>query len=654
MCNHDHFKKISKFGDFILENKAAKLLLEGNLMASEKFLKKLNSIRGNPIADILHQSFYNKEFIDKDLAQNWVDVSDKDDAVTFMSDRGAKRVDPMLGTGLFTTKGRNEIKVGRLARAILTELGKKVVDKDIEVFVNTYKAALEDVSKKFILVNGPIIKKYYLEDSYASQKGTLGDSCMKDESSQSYFKIYTKNPENCQLLVYLDENDKVLGRALVWKLHTKEMYTMDQKPTECPAEYFMDRVYTANDSDVIKFTNHAKEKGWLYKWKMVADDKDGIVFKYNDKLIFGCISVELNKCLFRKYPFVDSLNFCDGDSLISNVGFPKNEGDEDDEPFVMQNTDGSSEQCSGCDGSGYDDNDGGTDCRKCDGDGTVPCGECRGRGREICKKCDGRGDIICKKCDGDGEYNCRVCDGDGDIKCKTCGGDGHKDCVVCNGRGDMGDCKKCDGICDIMCPTCKGEDTICKICSGEGKITKAWGRGHRTVVCPGCGGEGKGRNGDSKKTGCKCTDCGITHQWKMPSTWENTGRIVCPDCGGKGNITCKACEDKEGSGSPGEIECEDCGGDGLSNCTNRNCDNGTIRCEECDGDRSVGDCKECDGNGTIGKCKNPKCQLGNVKCSVCDGSGERPKNAKKALCPDCAGLLDVFKEELASGDFKVK
>ena len=49
MCkntNHTH-ESILKFDNFLLESKIAKLLLEGNLMASDKFLTRLSGINNN-------------------------------------------------------------------------------------------------------------------------------------------------------------------------------------------------------------------------------------------------------------------------------------------------------------------------------------------------------------------------------------------------------------------------------------------------------------------------------------------------------------------------------------------------------------------------------------------------------------------------------
>ena len=92
--------------------------------------------------------------------------------------------------------------------------------------------------------------------NYYSSHGALGGSCMADEEKDT-FKIYYKNDKKVQLLIYVDNNDKIHGRALLWKLNT----------SPCDAKYFMDRVYTNADSDVIKFKNFAEEKGFLYKQK---------------------------------------------------------------------------------------------------------------------------------------------------------------------------------------------------------------------------------------------------------------------------------------------------------------------------------------------------------------------------------------------------
>ena len=103
--------RLYKFHNFLLENKISELLLEGNLIASDKFLSRLQNINNN-IAQTLYKSFKDKVYIDRDLAQNYIDITDKEDAVSFISDRNASR----MGTdGIYSARGRNEVKIGRLS-----------------------------------------------------------------------------------------------------------------------------------------------------------------------------------------------------------------------------------------------------------------------------------------------------------------------------------------------------------------------------------------------------------------------------------------------------------------------------------------------------------------------------------------------------------
>ena len=78
---------------------------------------------------------------------------------------------------------------------------------------------------------------------------------------RTIFNIYIKNPDVCRLVI-LREDDKILGRALVWKLVSIRSGVGEKFEG---VEYFMDRQYTIKDSDVNKFRNFAKEQGWIYK-----------------------------------------------------------------------------------------------------------------------------------------------------------------------------------------------------------------------------------------------------------------------------------------------------------------------------------------------------------------------------------------------------
>ena len=647
MCkntNHNHVS-ITKFGDFITESQVAQLLLEGNLMASETFLSKLSTISDNKIAYFLLKAFSNKTNIDKDLPQNWIDVTSKEDTISFMADRTATKLDNDSGQ-IFASTSRSEVKVGRFARSIMSELGETITDKEVETFVNAYKASKVDTSKKFELVSGLDIKKYYHHVNYAAMSSTLGGSCMRYDNCQKFFKIYTKNPEVCQLLVYLNKDNKVLGRALVWKLDKKDLYDKNQNPIECKAEYFMDRVYSINDSDITKFINYAKKNGWLYKAKMNSDETLGMIFKYGDETIFGRIVVKLKRAIFSKYPYVDTLTFCDSEENISNVGFIVDVDSDEDEGIILSDTGGDHDICSSCRGTGLDQSKG-DHCRGCNGRCKVGCPDCHGGGKEFCPKCNGNGEIQCLKCSGNGRNICEDCTGRGYLPCGSCEGNGTNDCVKCTGTGSLGNCKKCNGSRTEVCPDCKGEEILCNICMGKGEYSRKWGNGMRTVKCKGCGGVGKGKTGKIGKDtqSCQCKRCAIfTYLRDGTRGWINRGTMDCKECHGTGIDICPDCT------GYGRIRCKECEGRGRKNC--KKCSShGSIICDGCKGHGNTGQCDQCKGEGTIGKC--PKCE-GNrtINCPDCDGTGKRPEGADKS-CPSCSGLLNKLKNNLKKGSYKL-
>jgi len=309
---------VNDFEKFILEKKVVSLILENDLMASFNFLKRLEKIRDkSKVANILSQLFADEYYIAKDLPQNWIDVTSDPEMVSFLSDQRAKRT-PMQWdedeSKYYEAPGRGTVGVGRFARLLLSHPDviedlessnleiPELSPKDYEDFVNLYKAEFVVVSNKFELISGDAISKYYwILDYSQGDKGQLGSSCMRYTECQKYFGIYQKNPEVCQLLAYLDQDNKVLGRALVWKL--------DKKVDACPAEYFMDRIYCANDSDIIKFRNYAKEQGWVMKNKNTSDSLESLFFNYNDQVYLSHINVQLGKWRFSNFPFVDTLSF---------------------------------------------------------------------------------------------------------------------------------------------------------------------------------------------------------------------------------------------------------------------------------------------------------------------------------------------------------
>lgn len=335
----------TRYNSFLLEKYTMNLvlLLEGMIHSSSSFLMKIKSMINEPgnvgkIASAIYIMVDDDACFDDDkIKQNYFDTTDNEDKVSFLMnnkvpDNWDEEEDPSLP---YTMKGRNEVKIGKLVTYLMKLFNIDVKSKDIEDFVNVYKSKSESSELVFKLVSGKDIAKYYKGDNtygFEERLGSLGSSCMVDVQKER-FKIYTNNPEKVSMLIYVNSDDKILGRALVWKL--------DKSP--CDAKYFMDRVYTTKDSDTYKFINYAKSQDWMYKLRQSYGDEESVSFIYKGKEVYGEISVDLDGS-FRKYPFIDTLAFLNKEkNSLSNLPSKK--------CFLLNDQDdGNRERCYDCHG----------------------------------------------------------------------------------------------------------------------------------------------------------------------------------------------------------------------------------------------------------------------------------------------------------------
>jgi hypothetical protein len=239
-------------------------------------------------------------------------------------------VDHLFNEYDLKSKSRNDVKLGRLVNALLPG---KYTSKDIEEFTNKFKASLSKQGEYFEEVYGEDINHWYNADNYKDMSGTLGNSCMARKSG--LFKIYTENPDVCKMLI-LVEDDELIGRALVWKLSSIKIYGKD--PVQ--DSWFMDRQYTCKDSDVEKFKNYAKEKGWIYK-------------SYNNHHSYGTVTIEgeeknatlevqVKATNYGRYPYMDTFKRFD-----PNEGILYNDDDEDESyegQYILNDTGGGYEE----------------------------------------------------------------------------------------------------------------------------------------------------------------------------------------------------------------------------------------------------------------------------------------------------------------------
>lgn len=223
-------------------------------------------------------------------------------------------------------KSRNDVKLGRLINALLPG---KYTPKDIEEFTNKFKAALSKQGEYFDEVLGEDINYWYNADNYKEMSGTLGNSCMARKSG--LFKIYTENQDVCKLLI-LVEDDKLIGRALVWKLSSIKIYGKD--PVQ--DSWFMDRQYTIKESDVEKFRNYAKEKGWIYKTNNNHHSFSNVTIDDEEKN--AALTVKVYAKNYKRYPYMDTFKRFDPEE-----GVLYNDDDEDESnqgQYILNDTGG--------------------------------------------------------------------------------------------------------------------------------------------------------------------------------------------------------------------------------------------------------------------------------------------------------------------------
>ena len=221
-------------------------------------------------------------------------------------------------------KYRASSRVGRFINRVLP--GKS--EKEIEDFVNIVKLKRTQRFDNFKIVKGDDLLKYYSEHNYSTEKGksnNLFNSCMRYDRCQDYLQFYIDNNVEMVVLMSDEEKDKILGRALLWKLDKPE------------GRMFMDRIYYINDYDVENFKEYAKSNKWLYKRSQNRE---------SNELICDSITGECNRMTLvvenikrsKYFAYLDTLSFyfSEEKTLTNNDGYI----DSDERPYYLQSIDG--------------------------------------------------------------------------------------------------------------------------------------------------------------------------------------------------------------------------------------------------------------------------------------------------------------------------
>lgn len=157
--------------------------------------------------------------------------------------------------GYIIINGNQKVKLGKFIVKISDELKINTNDKKeatfIENYVDQYKSWYKTISSlKFKMLKGEQILKGYDYSSQANNHGMLRGSCMNDKFH--LLDLYVDNEEKVELLVLVDEEDKIYGRAFIWNI--------DNQPF-----IFMDRVYGVDNYVTHIFNDYARSVKMAYR-----------------------------------------------------------------------------------------------------------------------------------------------------------------------------------------------------------------------------------------------------------------------------------------------------------------------------------------------------------------------------------------------------
>jgi hypothetical protein len=291
-----------------LKNYFDYLITESVLMVSDSVVNILSKINSK-ISTELFNIINNQQ--DIDTLHNILDVGEKNDELLFIPDNRAQK---LLDDGEKPfAKTKQAMGVGRLVRSILTKNKISFTDKELEEFVTEFKAQHDIINGKsdnIKIVSGDDIKYWYDENNYKSEglEGTeLGNSCMRYSKCQKYFDIYTKNPNQCRMVIYL-EGDKLIGRSLLWKITNLDIY-------------YMDRIYVINNSDkkvmMDWVLNNIKDRKIAFYQKPSSFDHSNMDQNSYSKDMEITLD---NSGEFTFYPYMDTFDQYDYEKLTTRHG----------------------------------------------------------------------------------------------------------------------------------------------------------------------------------------------------------------------------------------------------------------------------------------------------------------------------------------------
>jgi hypothetical protein len=287
-----------------------------NIQISEKLKDVLLQFADNSsIAKTLLQNEFQSDLL-KSSDINYLCVSSND--LTKISYLTEDRLQKISQDEIWTSPKRYHQKPG----ALISKIFKNFTAKEVEKFSNLFRAFSDKKPFEFKIVSGREIKKYYHEDTYQSINGSLGNSCMRYGKCSKFFNMYEDN--GLEMLVMLDDNGYLLGRALLWKSEDKKI---------------MDRIYTINDEDYLfYFTFWADTNDYFYKKRQNWSNTLQFIKQGKEYELY--LQYKLKIWHYSYYPYIDTFKWVDFDAGIL-YNYRPNHFKESNDYAVLLSSEGS-------------------------------------------------------------------------------------------------------------------------------------------------------------------------------------------------------------------------------------------------------------------------------------------------------------------------
>jgi hypothetical protein len=286
-----------------------------DLFISDGFRDILNEIKSDSlVAQLLLKKRHDKEDLVDDPV-NFISVSTQDSSrISYLT---TERMGQIEDSEFWTSSRRFHVKPG----GFISKVFKNVSAKEVEIFSNLFRAESRKPKFTFKVVNGELIRELYHYSHHASESGSLGVSCMRYDSCQKMMNMYVENSDKISMLVMFDEDDKVMGRALLWNFDGNKI---------------MDRIYSINDEQLpYYFKKWATDNGYLFRSQQ--NWYNSVNFQnLNTEKQFLKLEVKLDNYDFRYYPYLDTFRFYSPDTGTFSNFQPKNK-----EFYTLCSSDGS-------------------------------------------------------------------------------------------------------------------------------------------------------------------------------------------------------------------------------------------------------------------------------------------------------------------------